>query len=283
MILERRDRASQGFQWLNDAFKAAGRANRGSARRNGAAEVVSAVVGAGLSLAGPVAMGVSYSRNKSIPWAIAHGAVGPAYLVYAAATRSKRRKNGPTMHEPHYPFARKAEQYAGFTDSALQYNLKDAVRARDAAERMRGGEVSAAWYADDVHTLLAELRRRGVRKNGGPSARRNPIPRGVHRTPGAFHTATAGWSPSRHQRAAEAHEHAARLKYRSKTPDGRPPTMSSRTANLTEYHIQMARAHGLAGGGMGLEASRAAQSAAAYYDRAKAAPKSPRENKGRRR
>lgn len=83
-----------------------------------------------------------------------------------------RRRNGPTLSEPHYPFARKAEQYATYTVAALQHNLKDAIRARDAMKRMRGGDVSENWYADDVHTLLAELKRRGVRKNTSHVAKR---------------------------------------------------------------------------------------------------------------
>lgn len=36
-------------------------------------------------LAAPVAMGVSYSRNKSLFWAALSGFVGPAYLVYVGA------------------------------------------------------------------------------------------------------------------------------------------------------------------------------------------------------
>lgn len=31
------------------------------------------------------AMGVSYAKNHSIPWAIAHSLIGPAYLVYVGA------------------------------------------------------------------------------------------------------------------------------------------------------------------------------------------------------
>lgn len=33
-------------------------------------------------LAGPIAMGLSYQRNHSIPWAIAHGFVAIPYLAY---------------------------------------------------------------------------------------------------------------------------------------------------------------------------------------------------------
>ena len=39
----------------------------------------------GLSSAG--AMGVSYSENKSIPWALLHGFIGPAYLAYVGWNR----------------------------------------------------------------------------------------------------------------------------------------------------------------------------------------------------
>lgn len=33
-------------------------------------------------LAGAVAMGVSYGRNQSVPWALVHGLVGVPYLAY---------------------------------------------------------------------------------------------------------------------------------------------------------------------------------------------------------
>lgn len=30
-------------------------------------------------------MGVSYAKNHSVPWAIVHSFIGPAYLVYVGA------------------------------------------------------------------------------------------------------------------------------------------------------------------------------------------------------
>ena len=57
-----------------------------------------------------------------------------------------------------YPFAAKAAQYRSFTLAGLQWSVKD---AQEAAQCMRGCDpVAEAWYLDDVHTLLDELRRR---------------------------------------------------------------------------------------------------------------------------
>jgi hypothetical protein len=38
-------------------------------------------------IAAPIAVGVSYSRNQSGPWAIAHGLIGLPYLVYVGAEK----------------------------------------------------------------------------------------------------------------------------------------------------------------------------------------------------
>jgi hypothetical protein len=45
------------------------------------------------------AMGLSYQRNKSILWAIAHGfgPVGPAYLAYRGAQALSERKGGANL------------------------------------------------------------------------------------------------------------------------------------------------------------------------------------------
>ena len=57
-----------------------------------------------------------------------------------------------------YDFTAKADQYRQFTDAQLAYSVQDATEARDA---MRGHDDDAEnWYADDVHTLLAEINRR---------------------------------------------------------------------------------------------------------------------------
>jgi len=78
-----------------------------------------------------------------------------------------------------YPFAVKQAQYARYDDRQLWHALQDAKKARDNAERTArameqqygrnsGGAVTwranAAFYSDDVHTILAERnKRRGVR------------------------------------------------------------------------------------------------------------------------
>jgi hypothetical protein len=40
-------------------------------------------------VAWPLAMGLSYSKNKSVGWALLHGFVAMPYLVYFAATKKK--------------------------------------------------------------------------------------------------------------------------------------------------------------------------------------------------
>jgi hypothetical protein len=42
-----------------------------------------------LGLAFPIAVGLSYSRNKSVPWAILHGFIAIPYLAYYVATEKK--------------------------------------------------------------------------------------------------------------------------------------------------------------------------------------------------
>lgn len=42
-------------------------------------------------LSSAAAMGVSYSRNRSVPWALVHGLVGVPYLVYAGAEWARDR------------------------------------------------------------------------------------------------------------------------------------------------------------------------------------------------
>jgi hypothetical protein len=83
-----------------------------------------------------------------------------------------------------YPFAAKVEQYAGYTDAQLVYARRDAMQARDNAaaiarsyERQHGWNSGGAlearhnegWYADDLSTILSEIRRRqGGRFKGTP-------------------------------------------------------------------------------------------------------------------
>jgi hypothetical protein len=38
------------------------------------------------------AMALSYSKNQSIPWAIAHGFIGPVYLAYRGIQYAKQRR-----------------------------------------------------------------------------------------------------------------------------------------------------------------------------------------------
>lgn len=79
------------------------------------------------------------------------------------------RKNGPTLDRPTYPFAEKEEHYARYTDAELAYALADAKQAFEQEERLaRAGHWLAqhGWYADDVHTIAAEIRkRRAPRRN----------------------------------------------------------------------------------------------------------------------
>lgn len=57
-----------------------------------------------------------------------------------------------------YPFADKARQYKGFSDEGLAWSVKDAAEARDACATF--DPVAEAWYADDVATISAEIKRR---------------------------------------------------------------------------------------------------------------------------
>lgn len=66
-------------------------------------------------------------------------------------------KRNPLSMGP-YPFARKEEQYAGFTSEQLKYAYRDAIAARDA---MKGWNPDAeGWYADDAATIRAEVMKR---------------------------------------------------------------------------------------------------------------------------
>lgn len=71
--------------------------------------------------------------------------------------------NGSTKAQP-YPLTAKARQYRELTEAELHHALGDALAARDA---MATHDTHAEnWYADDVHTILAELRRRGAHVGG---------------------------------------------------------------------------------------------------------------------
>jgi len=59
-----------------------------------------------------------------------------------------------------YPFDYKAKQYRAFTDAALAWSVTDAAQARDAFSDHPAGH----WYADDVHTILAEISHRAKRR-----------------------------------------------------------------------------------------------------------------------
>lgn len=61
----------------------------------------------------------------------------------------------------HYDFVVREELYRTYTDSQLEHAKKDAITSR---ENMRGYDITAEnWYADDVHTILAEIIRRRTR------------------------------------------------------------------------------------------------------------------------
>jgi len=87
----------------------------------------------------------------AVKWGYDTGNIRP---VTAQRTARKNSTKGA------YPFAMKEELYRTYTNDQLHWALKDAKEAR---ENMRGHDTLAeAWYADDVHTILAELRRRGA-------------------------------------------------------------------------------------------------------------------------
>lgn len=84
-----------------------------------------------------------------------------------AAANGRARKNGPTLDQPHYPFAEKEAQYAKYTDAELHYALLDAREAAKAEDEMAKaghGLSRYGWYADDVHTIAAEINKRKRRK-----------------------------------------------------------------------------------------------------------------------
>lgn len=106
------------------------------------------------------------------------GLAGLRAYIDRALDGPQIRRNGPTLQEPYYPFARKEAQYRDYKDRDLTWALRDAIKARDTsagsarqAERQYGHDSRGAgvarqaenWYADDVHTILAEMRRRGMR------------------------------------------------------------------------------------------------------------------------
>lgn len=99
----------------------------------------------------------------------------------------KIRKNGPTLDRPSYPFAEKESYYAKYTDDQLAYALADAKQAYEQEEKLaRAGHWLAqhGWYADDVHTIAAEIRRRKTRKN--TRTRKNGVLTGALLAGGAF-------------------------------------------------------------------------------------------------
>jgi len=80
-----------------------------------------------------------------------------------------------------YPFTAREAMYAKYSDRALQHARLDARSARDTADRTakamatRYGQNSGAavewrsnygWYADDVHTILKEIRKRRTKPGG---------------------------------------------------------------------------------------------------------------------
>lgn len=95
--------------------------------------------------------------------------------IRAAGKLLPVRKNGPTLDRPHYPFAEKEEHYATYTNDQLAYALADAKQAFEQEEQLaRAGYPLAqfGWYADDVHTIAAEIRRRKTRKNPSRKGRK---------------------------------------------------------------------------------------------------------------
>lgn len=82
-------------------------------------------------------------------------------MTPVAEANPRRRVSRARMNSTKgaYPFAYKQEQYSRYTSAQLRWALRDALKARDATAHH---DVAAEnWYADDVHTILAELKRRG--------------------------------------------------------------------------------------------------------------------------
>ena len=112
----------------------------------------------------------------------------------AAAKRSRGQR---ALGKGGYPFAAKQESYADYSGEQLAFARKDAREAMRAAqrdarfyERTYGSNSPMAiqrredegWYADDVHTIVAEIQKR---EKGSRSARNCacPTPKG-RRAPG---------------------------------------------------------------------------------------------------
>jgi hypothetical protein len=55
-----------------------------------------------------------------------------------------------------YPFKEKARQYRGYTAAQLAFALSD---IKDTIAAWPDGP-NAGWYADDMHTVAAEIKRR---------------------------------------------------------------------------------------------------------------------------
>ena len=62
-----------------------------------------------------------------------------------------------------FPFATKKAKYAKATIQSLRYNLKDAREAMKAADSM-GDEIASGYYADEIHTIAAELKKRQMKE-----------------------------------------------------------------------------------------------------------------------
>jgi len=89
-----------------------------------------------------------------------------------ATTKKKRtntrrkRKNGPTLGKPHYPFAEKEKLYATFTDARLYSAMQDAMATSRAQQDWN--PTGANWYLDDYHTIVKEIQKRKRAKKRNP-------------------------------------------------------------------------------------------------------------------
>ena len=61
-----------------------------------------------------------------------------------------------------FPFARKKAHYAKAEDESLHYAYKDANEAMKAADRL-GDEIASGYYQDEIHTVAAEMKKRGLK------------------------------------------------------------------------------------------------------------------------
>ncbi len=102
-----------------------------------------------LAAAGTGAMALSYSKNKSVPWAIAHGLIGPLYLTYRGVEYARDRGSGARQpRPPQWPRAQLRRIIEdGYGDGRV-FSRTDAQMAAAELERREGD-----WQDFQVGTI----------------------------------------------------------------------------------------------------------------------------------